>query len=86
MDINTKQMQATITHEVDVRVALATNQVTEVTAKKYAEVSGMSYTRVIHWCQQQILQARQINKDGQQVNTGGTWFVDVKAPILAKNS
>lgn len=86
MNINTKEMQTVIQHEVDVAVVLVTAQAVEVTPKKYSEITGISYEKVMNWCKNQTLQARKVNMDGVQVETGGSWLVDVKAPILAKNS
>ncbi len=86
MNINTKEMQTVIQHEVDVAVMLATAQVTEVTPKKYSEITGISYEKVMNWCKNKTLQARKVNADGVQVESGGSWLIDIKAPILAKNS
>lgn len=86
MNINTKEMQTVIQHEVDVAVMLATAQVAEVTPKKYSEITGISYEKVMSWCKNQTLQARKVNSAGVQVESGGSWLVDIKAPLAVKNS
>ena len=86
MNIDTKKLETIVQHHVDVSVALATAQVTEVTAKKYAEITGISYEKVVRWCRGGALVARKLNVDCVEVDTGGSWFVTVSKPILARTS
>jgi hypothetical protein len=87
MKIDTSELKAMVTHEVDVSVSLATSPVTEVRASKYAELTGMPLTEVNYFCSQGILKCRKINSKGREIidysnnRTAGVWYVGIKSPI-----